>query len=694
MTNHLSEIDTHIETYISLFKNNPDASYALDLAGRFTLFNESAVQLTGYTQDEVKGEHFTSLMKNDEAKVINAMFPKVISGDRRSFETTIIRKDGVHICISVTAVPIIKNGVVQGIIGIAKDMTERNSMLAELTFSRNQLQNIFDSIDICLWSIDVKTMRVFQISPACEDIFGYKQEEFLQNAQLWENTIHPEDKPIIEGCHQELLMGKTVNIEYRALHKDGHVIWVSDYIVPVFNYESNELIRLDGVIKDMTDQKEVEKQLQFMAYHDPLTELPNRRRFNEKVLEAIKYAEKHNELVGIMYLDLDRFKFINDTLGHNVGDEFLKIISKRLVQFIEGENVHATVTRQGGDEFAIVLCHVRVYSELCSFAEKLLPIITEPIHLNNNTYTITTSIGISIYPDHSTNLDGLIVRADQAMYLAKEKGKNTYQVYQTGLTDGLTRKMNIEQSLHKAIDKNELYLEYQPIVNIFDNNIIGLEALLRWNHTKLGKISPAEFIHIAEESGQIIKVGYWVLQKVVEHLNTWRQIGLPEFYVSVNISGRQLSEEYFLNTLKTILKTNTVSPESIKFEITESVAMTNVSNMMKQLNEIRNLGIDIFLDDFGTGYSSLSYLKKFPIHTVKIDQSFVRGLNQKNYNRSICKAIVSMAQSLNMNVIAEGVEEENQWLFLKEIGCGEMQGYYFSKPTPVDTIEKLFGFKD
>lgn len=678
-----SEFKTVIQSYSELLKNNTNPSYALNKEGCFVFFNTASTELTGYTFAEVSHLNFYELVSEKDQEIIKKEFLDVLNGQHKSVELTIVHKEGFDIHISLSGMPIFINGEVCGIFGIANDLTEKKIIEKELVASKTQLQTIFDSLDICLWSLDMVAQKTINISPACFHLYGYTQQEFLESPFLWRNVILKEDLQKIIDCYSLFLQGKTVEMEYRIKHKSGEVKWVFSNVVPVL--EKGELVRLDGLEIDITQRKRTEEELNFMAFHDPLTKLPNRRKFDEELHKAIIEAEEKNLKVGVMYLDLDRFKSINDTLGHRIGDRLLEMVAWRLKQGL-GEN--AFISRQGGDEFSIIFTNFTDLDFLEKTAQSIHHILMQPIELKGFDYVVTTSVGISVYPDHTLSVDGLIKKADQAMFVAKEKGQSQSEFYNSGLSTKLSRKLIIEQGLHKAIERQELTLSYQPIVNIEQRKILGFEALLRWNHMLLGQISPLEFIPIAEETGLIIPIGKWIIEKAVSDCVSWHESD-PSLYVSVNISAKQFEHLDFTEMVQNTINRYNIQPTHLKLEITESTAMTNAEIVASKLESLNNVGVETFLDDFGTGYSSLSYLKKFPIKRLKIDQSFVRDINKDSNQEAIIKAIIALAKSLNMKVIAEGVESQAQLSFLFEQGCLKMQGYLFGKPIPHSEVLEI-----
>lgn len=430
------------------------------------------------------------------------------------------------------------------------------------------------------------------------------------------------------------------------------------------------------------ERRQYEKKIEYMAFHDPLTGLPNKRLFEQKLRHALETAKYNDHMVGVMYLDLDRFKLINDSLGHHVGDLLLQEISTRLRKLLRNGD---DIFRQGGDEFTILLDKV-THEEAINVSEKILKAVAKPFVIESREIFITPSIGISLYPFDGKDIETLMKKADIAMYHAKDYGKNNYKFFDSFLDT--VKQLELETHLRKALDQNELILYYQPKINLNTDRIVGVEALIRWNHPKLGLITPAQFIPLAEETGLIVPIGEWALRTACIQQKAWLNQGLPPMIMSVNLSLRQFFQSDIIKTISKILFETNIDPQYLELEITESMTM-DVEIAIKVLHQLKNLGVNISIDDFGTGYSSLSYLKNLPIHRLKIDQSFIRDMSIDYKDKSIVASIISMAHNLRLKVTAEGVETEEQSSFLKEQGCDEAQGYYFEKPLPPNELEKI-----
>lgn len=690
MSSIFDDSKTLFAIYKSLFEFNPDPCYAIDRNGKFILINQMAKDITGYTNEEFSNLFFQDLIVEEFKQSINELFLDVITnGKKVSFEVSIKHKNGNIIELYGTSVPIIVGNQILGVAGIVKDITEIKYMQNELEKTKIDLESIFNNIDVCVWSTDFEHEVVYQISYACEKIYGYSQEEFTRNPNLWKEVIHPDDIDYVEKLQYKLAAERqTLKLEYRIIDANGNIKWVSNYTTPIFN-EAGELIKLNGVVVDIHQRRLAEEKLEFMAYHDELTDLPNRRLFEQLLKQSILNAKENNTQVAILYFDLDEFKWINDTLGHTVGDKVLSIVAKRLKDSLEKENI---VSRLGGDEFVILLQNIKDIKQVEIEAQKVIDTILTPIYLGERSYVLTASIGISIFPYHTTETEKLIIYADQALNEAKRESKNTYKFYKTDFSNELSRRLDVLQTLRQALYKDSMSLNYQPIIDIRGEKIIGFESLLRWNDPTLGVIPPSEFIPIAEESGLIIPLGEWVIQKACMDFNELYKNSDGTPYLSVNISTKQFEDENFVDKLIKILKETNFDPQLLKLELTESIMFKNIERTIGKFHQLRELGVEVFLDDFGTGYSSLSYLGILPISVLKIDRSFVQNINTSS-QEAIVQTIISMANSLDMGIIAEGVEEESQLLYLKKLGCHHIQGYLFSKPIPFEGIPVLLRSK-
>ena len=467
--------------------------------------------------------------------------------------------------------------------------------------------------------------------------------------------------------------------------KNGEVFpeWLS--ISPVTN-EQGEVTNYVGVFADITTIKESERQLLHLAHHDPLTGLPNRLLFSARLEHALQQARRVPATIGLLFLDLDRFKNVNDSLGHALGDELLTQAAHRLRSCVRQQD---TVARLGGDEFIVILQNLSDARDAGAVAEKILEALQQPFALTGHEVTVTASIGISLHPDDGQEGDTLLRNADAAMYRAKERGNNSYAYYTPELTAIVRERFDLENNLRRALERDEFQLFYQAQVSAADGRIVGAEALLRWQHLELGLVTPDKFIPLAEETGLIQPIGEWVLRTACAQARQWRSWGLPPVRLAINLSGQQITPEFINDKLELLLGEAQLEPSSLEFEITESFVMKHPEQAVQVLDRLRTLGISLAIDDFGSGYSSLGYLKRLPVHKLKIDQSLVRDIPSDPNDEAIARAVIALGHSLGLTVIAEGVENAMQGEFLRAEGCDEFQGFYYGRPIPADEFAEL-----
>ncbi len=445
--------------------------------------------------------------------------------------------------------------------------------------------------------------------------------------------------------------------------------------------EANDKLRCD-----IEERKQVERSIRHMAHHDSLTNLPNRALFRDRLTHAMAQADRYQQKLVVMFLDLDRFKAINDTLGHSVGDQLLRIAAERLRTCVRDCD---TVARLGGDEFTVIVDDSEDSQTAAVVAQKIVDTFAQPFNLHGHEVFVTTSVGITVYPDDGEQVDNLLRNADTAMYRAKGCGRNNYQFYVADMNVRARERLMLENALRRALVRDEFMLYYQPRVDIYSGRVIGAEALLRWRHPEMGLIPPTEFVPILEETGMILPVGEWALREACRQNRAWQTMGLPPIRVAVNLSARQFVQKDLAGTVEQVLADSGLSSAYLELEITEELLLEHSHANTVTLNKLRDLGVHISIDDFGTGYSSLSYLKRLPINTLKIDKSFVRDITRDSDGAAIASAIIAMACSLRLNVLAEGVETDEQLSFLRAQGCNEIQGYSFSHPLSADDFEKL-----
>ncbi len=439
--------------------------------------------------------------------------------------------------------------------------------------------------------------------------------------------------------------------------------------------------------REITEKQKVYEKLHYLANYDQLTQLPNRNLFNERMAYAYKLAKRNRTSFSLLLIDLDRFKHVNDSLGHHIGDLLLEQVGLRLSKCLRGVD---TVARLGGDEFTVTLTEPHKREDAAVVAEKIIDILAEPFEIHSHTIRIGSSIGITFYPDDCEDLNAMLKNADMAMYEVKKKGRNAYEFFSHELTTHENHRMELEKDLYSALTNDQLYLNYQPILNLQTQSICGVEALLRWNHPKHGQVAPDKIISVAEESDLILILGEWVIKTACKQISLWLKQGYTDLHIAINMSTRQFDDKYdSVALIKNLIQQYQLPKHSVQLEITETLILEDSRLILDTLYEFKKLGIKLSVDDFGTGYSSLSYLRRFPVDILKIDQSFIRDLNLSSGDDSLVKAIIAMGQSLNLDIIAEGVESNEQLDFLQKHDCNFAQGYFFSKPVSADEIELM-----
>jgi diguanylate cyclase (GGDEF)-like protein/PAS domain S-box-containing protein len=523
------------------------------------------------------------------------------------------------------------------------------------------------------------------VNPAFERITGYSAAEVMgRNSRFLQRDDG--DQPGLENINAALREQCEGHAVIRNYRKDGSLFWNEFHIAPVRD-SSGRTTHFIGVLNDITETKRYQEQLEHQAKYDLLTNLPNRSLLYDRLAQAIIYAQRYRRLVGVAFVDLDRFKLINDSLGHNMGDRLLKTVAERLKSSVRNVD---TVARLGGDEFMVVLYDQANEQAIVKVMQRILASVRQPFFIEGREFIITCSMGLSIYPQDGQDAETLLKNADAAMYRAKDQGRNNFQSYTPEIQEWVNERVALENNLRRALERQEFVLYYQPQIDLRSERIVGAEALIRWQHPEWGMVSPARFIPVAEETGMIIPIGEWVIRTACTQNKVWQASGLPPIVVSVNVSMRQFRQKDLAKSVAQLLQKTGLEAQYLELELTESLVMQNPQEAIATLQELKELGIKLAIDDFGTGYSSLAYLKRFPVDCLKIDQSFVNEITTAHDSTVIAQAIISLGHSLNIQVIAEGVESQQQLEFLCTHHCHEAQGYYFSKPVPPGEFMKFF----
>jgi diguanylate cyclase (GGDEF)-like protein/PAS domain S-box-containing protein len=565
---------------------------------------------------------------------------------------------------------------------LLRDLTRirraEEQMLDAQRLVRSILQNTSEGYVL----VDASGM-IADVNPAFEAMCGHNAMELLENRldQLFDGR----NRKVIQALVEKLEKGRTSSMEISFPRQDGGETIGLFKGAPLFDAR-NELVGIFGLITDVTEAKDNERRIEQLAFYDSLTDLANRTLLRDKLEQATLFSQRSKRKFALLFLDLDKFKHVNDTFNHPLGDVVLQQVARRIRDVVRRSDV---VARFGGDEFVIGLVEPAKIEDAALVAEKILEIIAEPFEIEEHVLHVTTSIGISIFPDDASSVDDLIRNADLAMYQAKQEGRSRYNYFTETLNEQVRYQREMERQMRLAVERDEFVLHFQPKVDGGSGRIIGAEALIRWQSPTLGFVSPGDFIPLAEETGLIVSIGEWVLRQVKKHILVWIGRGVQLVPIAVNVSGGQLHHAGFRAHIEDLISNSGEVSRWLELEITESTLMRDVEFTIALLEELCDLGFVLSIDDFGTGYSSFSYLTRFPIHTLKIDQSFVRDLPHKAHAVTIVGAIAGMAKNLGLKIVAEGVETREQALHLTELGCDQLQGYYFSKPVPADQFESL-----
>ena len=576
-------------------------------------------------------------------------------------------------------------------------MLRTNNVLHALLRSESRLELAQRIARIGNWDWNPRTNRFAMSNELCR-LVGIRPSEFAGTFEAFLRFVHPDDRVRVNEALQKLISHRTpCDIDHRIVLPGGTDFTVHLQAEGVREEESEELTII-GTAQDITERKQAETAIHRLAYYDSLTGLANRVLFKDRLSNALAYAQRHHLHLAALLIDLDRFKVINDTLGHTVGDLLLTHVAERLSESVrqsdsvsrhaDHEASHA-LARLGGDEFTILLTSLPHPEDAGRVARRILDSLAHPFSIDGHEIFISASIGISIYPSDGTTVEALLKNADSAMYHAKEQGRNNCQFYSSGLNAAAAERLDLESDLRRALEREEFVVYYQPKLNIHSRQILGAEALVRWKHPKRGLVPPGVFLSAAIDTGLIRPMDEWVLREACRQVKAWEEAGLPAITVSANVSNSLFHGRTLPGTVADALRDSGLSPSQLELELTESIAMRDVETSVTMLEGLRMMGVRLSIDDFGTGYSSLSYLQRFPLSRLKIDQSFVRDLLTNENNAKITRAIIAMAHSLNLSVLAEGVETDAQLARLREEGCDEVQGYLFSRPVCAADFETL-----
>ncbi|MBZ0106804.1 MAG: EAL domain-containing protein [Sulfuricella denitrificans] len=671
-----------------MFESAPDAVFLLDEAGRICLANAMAERIFGYNQEEMLGSLVEMLLPED-VHASHVLYRAAYAenpvqqpmGTRRDLSAR--RKDGVVIPVAISLSPLLSEEQ-QKIVAVVRDISATREIEALLQRHSQEFQALVDNAPDVIVRFD-RELRFLYANPAIEPFVGLGHYEVL--GKTWDELgfeagLGKAWQQVVEDVFAS---GQESVAEWLIDLPECGQRYFHSRAVPERDME-NQIVSVLMIARDISERKGHEIQLRHQATHDSLTELPNRVLVLDRLQQAIQQALRNGNQLAVVYLDVDHFKNVNDTLGHAAGDELLQHVSARLAATMRGLD---TVGRQGGDEFILLLPDIHRTQEVATVAEKILAALSFPFLVGEREVHVSASLGISVYPADGEDAETLLSRADIAMYRAKEEGRNTFCFFTADMDARMRARVELEQDLRLAVERNELALHFQPQVSLVSGAVVGMEALVRWNHPREGMVMPGRFIGVAEDSGLIVPIGNWVLETACRQARAWQDAGLPPVRMAVNLSARQFRDPSLVPRVARVLVESRLAPELLELEITESTVMHDTEAAIATLKVLKDLGVTLSVDDFGTGYSSLSYLKLFPIDVLKVDRSFVSDATTNPDDAAIVRTIVNMAHSLGLSVIAEGAETVAQVAFLHYVGCNELQGYYFSRPLPQDEAEQL-----
>jgi len=647
----------------------------------FTQVNYGALNNLGYSIEEIQQKTPYDIKPEYSKETFIEFLQPLYRGEQDAliFETVHRRKDRTDYNVEIR-LQLYTNEQPPVFIAMAQDITERRQAESRARTLSMALQQAADTV------IVTDTMGIIEyVNPAFEETTGYSREEVTgKTPAIVRSGKH--DRDFYRNMWEIISSGEVYRDVFINRRKDGDIYYEEMTVTPIKD-TSGKIVNYISTGKDISERIESQERLHYLAHHDVLTDLPNRMLFLERLSHALTHAQRSDKTCAVLFLDLDRFKKINDTMGHDIGDRLLQTVGERLKNVVRDGD---TIARLGGDEFTVLLEGITSPEDVGSISRKILKELSRPFSINHQQLYTSTSIGISLFPTDGTDANTLLKNADAAMYRAKDYGRNNYQFYSADLGAKALEHFTLEAGLRNALKREEFVLYFQPQLEIQSGDFVGVEALIRWNHPELGLVSPAEFIPLLEDTGLIVPAGKWILETACKQVKAWQDAGIEVGRLAVNISSRQLEDPNFVLTVEGVLKEIGFDPAKLELEITESLLMSHAVQTVQAIRMLNSKGVRLAIDDFGTGYSSLSYLKRFPIDTLKIDQSFVRDITTDMEDAAIVKAILAMSHSLGIEVVAEGVETREQESFLQAHGCDFVQGYLYARPAPSVEIEALF----
>lgn len=691
----------------SLFERNPHGMCLIATDGTILDLNDAVLPISGRTREEILGQNFRMFVPSDDLERVWGLFRRAVEGSSVRYEVNSARADGSELVIDATLVPKYAQGVVVGVYCLMDDVTERTVALRKLEMQTQRMRDLYLLATAPEYT-DAQVMSTLQTG--CR-MLGMESGAIVDLSKLPRVELRFDALELFGGDDERLLeIAKHVAEQREAVisccgESDGERSWIATRLTvggalqgaliffshtgreqPFEEIDHDTLALMAALIGAALERRSTRSRLRTLAYYDALTGLPNRLCFKERLRDSIDDARSGSETLAVLFFDLDRFKDINDSLGHAMGDRFLQMVAHRVARAV-GEG--GLVARMGGDEFIILVREARSIEQVASLAERLLHTIDQPYRLDGYEQFMTASVGVSMYPGGGRDDETLMKNADIAMYRAKENGGNRYFIYDRSLEAPIRTRLAQEKDLRRAIERRQFVLHYQPIVDIASEQVVSVEALVRWKHPQRGLLAPDDFIPTAEASGLIVQLGEWVIATGGRQVCEWRRLIGP-LSLAVNISARQFHQPDLCERLYDLLRECELSASDVEVEITESMALADVEQSIDTVRKLKSLGAHIAVDDFGTGHSSLNYLRRFAVDHIKIDRSFVAGIGMELSDETIVKAIIGMGHSLGLTVVAEGVETREQYDFLRAHGCDRVQGYYFARPLEADAFAEFF----
>ena len=652
--------------------------------------SEGCLRVTGYHPDDLLLNNRVSYESithpGDRARVREGVRSELAVRQRFDIEYRILHADGSVKWVWERGTGIYNPaGELVAIEGIIQDITERTQSSDALREAERRYQDLFENAVEGIFRTTVNG-RFLDANPALARIYGYDSPaELIATLKDIRSQLYVDPDRRHEFMRTIRTRGVATGFESQIYRRNGEVIWISENARAVYD-AAGQVLCYEGTVEDVTERKLYQARIEQQANFDTLTGLANRSLLNDRLEQAIRAAASYSTRLAVVFVDLDRFKYINDSLGHHVGDELLRAMAERLKKSVRESD---TVARLGGDEFVLLINGQGEADAVAVVLERMLSDISQPWTIPQGDFNVTCSIGVALYPDDGTSGQELLKHADTAMYRAKEKGRNNFQFFTAELNALITERLDLENRLRRALERQQFSLHYQPRVDMATGRIIGAEALLRWNTGDQAAVPPAQFVPVAEEIGLIVPIGTWVLRTACAQNKAWQDAGVPHFVVSVNVSARQFRQDNLVATVTEVLRETQLEARFLEIELTESAVMHDAEQFIATISALKDLGVHISLDDFGTGYSSLSHLKRFPVDRLKVDRSFVQDIATDADDATIVRTIIALGHNLGLKVVAEGVETSEQLDFLRANGCDELQGYYFGRPMAPAELEAV-----